>query len=329
MLRLPQLRVARPRTIEEAVACLGEDGALPIAGGTDLLPNLKHRLLAPQALVSLAGVRELEGVHLEEDGALVIGAMTRLHAVAEHEELRRRAPALAAAAGKVASPQIRRMGTLGGNVLLDTRCRYVNQSAFWRQALGYCLKKDGTVCHVVPGGQKCVAAASNDTAPALLTLGASIRVVSPAGAREVPLDSLWKPDGVYNRRIAPNELVASVRVPAQSEGHRGAYAKLRPRESFDFPQLGVAVRLDAPGGVVSGADVVVVALQALPRRVTGAAEELTGKALGTAELEAAIEAVAARAHQQCRPMPNVPGDPDYRREMVPVFVRRALRAAAG
>ncbi|MCC6214682.1 MAG: FAD binding domain-containing protein [Polyangiaceae bacterium] len=329
MLRLPQLQVARPRTVEEALALLGGEGALPFAGGTDLLPNLKHRLLAPQTLVSLAGVEGLSGVSVDPGGALVIGATTRLHEVAEHPEVRARAPALAMAAGLVASPQIRRMGTLGGNVLLDTRCRYVNQSAFWRKSLGHCLKKDGAVCHVVPGGQKCVAAASNDTAPALLTLGASLTVATAAGTREVPLESLWKPDGVYNRRLAPNELVTAIRVPAQAAGHRGAYLKLRPRESFDFPLLGVAVRVDAAGGVVQSADVVVVALQAVPRRVTGASDELAGKALGTQELEAAIVAVGARAHQQCRPLPNVPGDPDYRREMVPVFVRRALRAAAG
>ncbi len=329
MLRLPKLQVVSPATLDEAVAVLTAHGdkASVIAGGTDLLPNLKHRIVQKELLVSLDRLHELRGVTVEADGALVIGAMTTLDAVSCDEAVRARAPALAIAAGLVSGPQLRRMGTLGGNVLLDTRCRYINQTHFWRKSLGFCLKKDGSVCHVVSGGSRCVAAASNDTAPALITLGATIELQGPRGRRTVPIDELFHADGTANTRLQEGEVLVSVRVPAQREGHRGAYVKLRSREAIDFPQLGVAARVDLTGGLVDDADVAVVALQARPVRLKGIAELVKGKREGSEALAAAIEEVAQRAAKQCRPMPNVPGDHEYRRLMVPVFVRRALVAA--
>jgi 4-hydroxybenzoyl-CoA reductase subunit beta len=331
MLRLPQFSVESPRTIEAAIALLAElgDRASLIAGGTDLLPNMKHRIDEPEVLVSLAAVDEMKGVSVESDGTLVIGAMTPLDRVAADAEVQRRAPVLAQAAGIVASPQIRRMGTLGGNVMLDTRCRYINQTHFWRKALGYCLKKDGTVCHVVAGGRKCVAAASNDSAPALMTLGGVLEFRSARGTRSVKIDELWHTDGIYNKKTQPGELLVRVRVPPQKPAHRGAYGKLRERGSFDFPQLGIAVRLDLDAESVADADVVLVALQARPLRIKGAADTLRGAKIGTPAFERAVGAVGDRARQQCHPMPNIPGDPEYRREMVPVYVRRTLMAAAG
>ncbi len=332
MLRLPEFTVENPTTLDGALALLADHAgrALPIAGGTDLLPNLKHQLLAPEVLVSLAKVAELRGIAVDADGALVIGAMTPLDELANHSEVITRAPALAQAASIVASPQIRRMGTLGGNVMLDTRCRYINQTHFWRKALGYCLKKDGTLCHVVAGGKKCVAAASNDTAPALMSLGGELVLRSrDGGERRMKVDDLWKADGIFNKKTRLDELVVSVRVPAQHPGHRGAYGKLRERGSFDFPQLGIAVRVDLDGAVVADADVAVVALQTRPLHVKDVAETLRGTRPGQADFVAAVAQVAERAHQQCHPLSNIPGDPDYRREMVPVYVRRTLMAAVG
>lgn len=332
MLRLPQFSVETPANLEAALGLLAEHAgrALPVAGGTDLLPNLKHRLAEPEVLISLAGVDELRGISVGADGALVLGAMTPLDQIASHPEVIARAPALAQAAGIVASPQIRRMGTLGGNVMLDTRCRYINQTHFWRQALGFCLKKDGTVCHVVAGGQKCVAAASNDTAPALMTLGGELVLRSQAGGeRRMKVDDLWKTDGIFNKKTRLDELVVSVHVPAQHAGHHGAYGKLRERESFDFPQLGIAVRVDLDAGRVADADVAMVALQARPLHLKDVADTLRGTTPGAADFVAAVDKVAERAHQQCHPLPNIPGDPDYRREMVPVYVRRTLLAAVG
>jgi 4-hydroxybenzoyl-CoA reductase subunit beta len=331
MLRLPEFAIERPKTTAQAVrllAELGEDGML-VAGGTDLLPNMKHELFTPKTLVALSDVEELSGIREGTDGSLAIGAMTTVDEVAKSELVRERAPVLAQAASLIAGPQLRRMGTIGGNVMLDTRCQWYNQTHFWRQALGYCLKKDGTVCHVVAGGKKCVAAASNDTAPALMTLGAKLVIEGSSGPRETSVDDLWKADGIFNKKIAPEEVLTTVHVPAQGAGHRSAYGKLRDRGSIDFPLLGVAVRLDSdPDGAVRDADVVCVALQARPVRIKKAAEELSGVGLGSPELEDAARAVADAAHRQCRPLANVPGDHEYRREMVPVYVRRTLLAAA-
>jgi len=333
MLRLPKFQVANPTTVEAAVALLAEHGdrAMMIAGGTDLVPNMKHELFTPDVVVALGGIAELRGLDRAADGALRIGAMTTLDDVATSPLVRDAAPALAQATGLVAGPQLRRMGTLGGNVMLDTRCQWYNQTYFWRNALGFCLKKDGTVCHVVAGGKKCVAAASNDSAPALMTLGATLVFASaaaPGGRREVPIEALWHPDGIWNKKVERDELLVEIRVPAQAAGHRGAYGKLRDRGSIDFPLLGVAARLDVDGDAVTDADVVAVALQARPHRVPGVADALRGVRVGTPEFEDAVRAVADDAKKRLRPLENVPGDADYRHRMVPVYVRRTLTAAA-
>ncbi len=331
MLRLPQHELLQPATVDEAVALLAEHGerALLIAGGTDLLPNMKHRLFEPEFLIALSGVEELRGIREAADG-LEIGAMTTLTEVAESSLVQERAPALAQAALAVSGPQLRNMGTLGGNVMLDTRCQWYNQTYFWRQALGFCLKKDGTKCHVVEGGQKCVAAASNDTLPALMTLDAALEFRSPRGAEERAVDAIWKPDGIWNKKLGRDELLSAIRVPARAaHEHRGAYGKLRERGSIDFPLLGMAARLDLdPAGAVTDADLCVVALQARPARVRKVAERLVGTAPGSPAFEEAVAAVAEAAGKQCKPLANVPGDAEYRHRMVPVLARRTLQAAA-
>ena len=179
------MEVLRPETVAEAIDALGKHpGARVLAGGTDIVPNLKYGMYDTQHLVALRGLsKELR--YVREDGDLRLGALCTIDELASNETVRNRLPALADACSQIAGPQLRRMGTLGGNLCLDTRCVYINQSYFWRNALGFCLKKDGTVCHVVAGGQRCVAAASNDTAPVLLALGASVRIVSPRGQRDL------------------------------------------------------------------------------------------------------------------------------------------------
>jgi 4-hydroxybenzoyl-CoA reductase subunit beta len=325
MLRLPRFELHRPTSVDEAVALLAEPDALPLAGGTDLLPNMKHRIATPRSLVALSEIAELRGIRTDKDGTLVIGAMTPLDEVAASDVVQKHAPALAQAAGLVSGPQLRHMGTLGGNVMLDTRCRYINQTHFWRQSLGFCLKKDGTKCHVVESGRKCVAALETDTVPVLCTLGGSLMLVRRGTARTVAVDGFYKPDGIAHRGVEPGELLTEIRVPKQAPGHRGAYGKLRDRGSIDFPLLGVAVRVDLDGGKIADADVVVGALQARPVRIKGAADALRG--VDAKAAAGPIDVVAAQAWKQCHPMPNIPGDPGYRREMVPVFVKRTLAAA--
>ena len=328
MLRLPEFDLREPTTVDEVVAELAGGDAMVIAGGTDLVPNMKHRLFEPRVVVSLGRVEALRGIRETSDG-ISIGAMTRLDEVASSALVQERAPALAQAASLVAGPQLRTMGTLGGNVMLDTRCQWYNQTYFWRKSLGFCLKKDGEVCHVVAGGKKCVAAASNDSAPALMTLGARLVFQGPEERREIAVDELWKADGIWNKKVAPSELLTEILVPGQAAGHRGAYGKLRDRGSIDFPLLGVAVRLDVgDGDRVEDADVVAVALAARPLRIKRVAETLRGTVVGSAEFEDAVEAVASMAYKQCHPLPNIPGDEDYRREMVPGYQRHTLRAAS-
>ena len=332
MLRLPRFEVATPTTVREAVELLvAHDGAVVVAGGTDVVPNMKHELVTPPWVISLARIDELRGIRETSgaSGTLTIGAMTSLAEVAASEVVRARAPALAQAAGLVAGPQLRTMGTLGGNVLLDTRCQWYNQTYFWRQALGFCLKKDGTKCHVVEGGSKCVAAASNDTAPALMTLGAHLVIEGAQGRRVVPIDDFWLADGVFNKKLERGDVLVEIQIPPTGAGHHGAYGKLRERGSIDFPLLGVAVRVDVGAhDRVERADVVVTALQARPLRIKRVGELLQGVVIRTSAFEDAVRAVADAAYKQCHPMPNIPGDEDWRREMVPVYVRRTLPAAA-
>ena len=331
MLRLPKFALEEPSDVAGAVALMTEHGddAMIVAGGTDLWPNMKHGLFEPKVVVSLGRIHSMRSIEAQDDGGLRIGATVTLAEMAASELVKERAPALAHAASLVAGPQLRTMGTAGGNVMLDTRCQWYNQSYFWRKSLGYCLKKDGTVCHVVQGGRKCVAAASNDTAPALMSLNAKVSFASAEGSREALVDEMWKADGIWNKDAGRQEILTSIHVPAQATGHRGTYGKLRDRGSIDYPLFGCAVRLDVSSeGVVEDADLVCVALVARPLRIKKVADTLRGKTLGTDDFAAAVQTVAELAHTQAKPLDNIPGESIYRRQMVPVYVRRTLMAAA-
>lgn len=322
MLRLPEYTYHRPRALAVGLDLLGEHAGsvLPIAGGTDLMPNMKHRLFTPAHLVSLRGLPELHGIELR-DGMLSIGAAETLTTVARHPLVQRYAPSLARAAGLVAGPQLRNMGTIGGNLCLDTRCTYYNQTEFWREALGFCLKKDGTVCHVTKVGKKCVAAHSADTPPALITLGAVAELASASGVRELPVADFFVADGISNTVRQPDELVARIRIPLPPPGRRSTFQKLRQRNAIDFPLLNVAVAGEfEPDDVVRDLRIVVSALGSRPRVLSGLEPIALGQSL-TAEV---IDAVAERAYQQCHPLTNIVLDPEWRRAMVPVHVRRAL-----
>lgn len=334
MLRLHSYRYHRPAALAEALELLhGREDVMPVAGGTDLMPNMKHRLFTPNHVVGLKGIAELRGIGLlDEAGApvgdagaaarqLAIGACETLTDIARSPLVRRYFPSLAAAAGQVAGPQIRNQGTLGGNLCLDTRCTYYNQSYFWRQALGFCLKKEGEVCHVTKVGKKCVAAHSADTPPVLMTLGAVADLVSAEGERTVPVESFFIADGIWNSVRRPDELVVRVRIPLPSTRLRTAYQKLRQRGAIDFPLLSVALAAEvAEDETVETMAIIVSALGSRPRVVSGLEKIAVGNRL--AEV---VEAVAQQAHKQCHPLENLIVDPDWRRAMVPVHVRRALR----
>jgi 4-hydroxybenzoyl-CoA reductase subunit beta len=325
MLRLHEFHYHRPAALDDALALLvrHEGDALPIAGGTDLMPNMKHRLFTPGHVVSLKGVGELRGIG-RRGNEIVIGAAETLSTIANHPLVKAHAPSLARAAGLVAGPQLRNMGTIGGNLCLDTRCTWYNQTHFWRQALGFCLKKDGDTCHVTKVGRKCVAAHSADTPPVLLTLGAIVDLASPSGERAVAIDDLFVADGIWNTTRRPDEIVTRVRVPIQEEGVHVSFEKLRQRNAIDFPLLNVAAAARLESAEIVWLRVVVSALGSRPRVVSGLDRVAVGQRLGPD----VIEAVAERAYQQCHPLSNIIVDQEWRRAMVPVYVSRALASLA-
>jgi 4-hydroxybenzoyl-CoA reductase subunit beta len=324
VLTLPALDWIRPSSVGEALDHLARHGdeSLVLAGGTDAVPNLKHGLHEPRWVMPIRGLAELTFVRESAEG-LELGPLLTLTRLAGDPRVRRHHPMLARAASLVASPQIRNMGTLGGNLCLDTRCTYYNQTYFWREALGFCLKKSGTVCHVVPQGKRCVAAHSSDLAPALIALGASIDIAGANATRTIPLDAFFVGDGVHNNVLTRGELITRVVVPASARDLRTSYQKLRPRGAIDFPLLSVAFAVRVNRGACEESRLVVSALGARPRVIGGLDALLRGRALD----EAAADALAAAAQQQCRPLTNLPYDEDYRHQMVPVFVRRAVREA--
>ncbi|MFQ5578441.1 MAG: FAD binding domain-containing protein, partial [Anaerolineae bacterium] len=264
MLRLPPFEYLAPRTLDEAVTMLGEHGpaAMLVAGGTDLFPNMKRRLFEPAKLVGLRGVAELQT--FEANGGVTLGAGLTLAQICAHPLIVQRYPALATAAGLVSTPQLRHMGTIGGNLCLDTRCNYYNQTEFWRQAIGYCMKKEGDICLVAPGGARCWAVNSSDTAPVMVALGASVRLVGPQGARTIPAHNLYHDDGMRYLTKAPDEILTAIHLPDPA-GLKMAYLKLRRRGSFDFPVLGVAVTLRlAEDGICTEAGIVLGAVASRP-----------------------------------------------------------------
>jgi 4-hydroxybenzoyl-CoA reductase subunit beta len=246
--------------------------------------------------------------------------------IAEHPRVRELFGSLAYAAGVVASPLILNMGTLGGNVNLDTRCRYVNQTHFWRSAIGGCLKSDGDVCHVVPKGRICVAAMSSDLVPVLGSLGASLVNVGPDGSRELPLLEYYGPDGTDHIKRLPGEITREVRIPVPRGATRAWYAKWTVRKSIDFPLVSVALRFDlafdSVDAEVAGVCVVVGVLGSKPRVVTRL-DEAVGRKLSDPTV---ADAVADRVHAQCKPLENVPYEAPYRRQMIRVFTQRAIAA---
>ena len=325
MLTLPDLEVHRPESVAAAIQALAANpGARLLAGGTDLIPNLKYGMYQTRHLVALRGLsRELRYLR-EEEGELRLGALCIIEDLAQSELIGKKLPALAEACAQIAGPQLRRMGTLGGNLCLDTRCVYINQSHFWRSALGFCLKKDGTACYVVAQGKRCVAAASNDSAPVLLALGASVRLVSPRGERILPLEEFYSADGIHNTVIEPDEILVEVRVPSGAARLKQAFHKLRTRAAIDFPALNLAVALDVQEGTLRGVRLCVSALAARPALIRGLTD-LLGK---PADLKLATE-LGRRAQKQCKPLSNISVDPEWRREVLPVLVRRTVVRALG
>jgi 4-hydroxybenzoyl-CoA reductase subunit beta len=318
---LAEFQYLRPRTVEEAVGFLVHHaGNLEIlAGGTDLIPSMRQRLFTPGYVMDIRSIAELRGIHADRDWT-VIGALTSLTAIERNPELRRDYPVLTEAAATVASPILRNMGTIGGNICLDTRCLWYNQSLTWRQSCGFCIKKDGDLCHVAPGGTKCWAAFSADTPPALLCLGAGIEIAGPNGIRRVLLKHFYTDEGDARMKLEKNELVTRVYLPRSAAGYHGAYRKLRVRGSIDYPLAGVAVAFRSSNGHLEDASVAITAVNPAPHLVPEAHKLLASHALDEATAAAAGDLAAIIA----RPLTTSALSPEYRREMIRILTKRAL-----
>jgi 4-hydroxybenzoyl-CoA reductase subunit beta len=332
MLRLPPFRFVQAKSLAEAAAVLSGEGALEglpvrvVAGGTDLWPNMKRRHQKAGTVVSLMGIPDLAGVHA--NGEVRIGATTLLADVAAHPAITGRYPAFARAVESISSPPLRHMGTLGGNLCVDTRCTYYNQTEEWRRSIDYCLKEEGTVCWVAPGSSRCLAHTASDSAPMLAALGARVRLVGKEGERAIPVEELFRDDGIHYLGKRADEIVAEVLLPkdADATACRSAFWKLRRRGSIDFAVLSAAAAVwTDPAGVVEKARIYLGAVASAPVAADEAARSLVGKPLNAETI-----AVAARlARGVATPFDNTDFQAQWRSVMVEKYAAAALREIAG
>jgi len=323
---LPPFKLLRPRTIEDAVRYLSEHAPdiQIIAGGTDLLPSMKQRLFAPNYLLDIRGVDELRSIRSIPGHGTEIGALVTLSTIEDSEFIRRSYRVLREAVATVASPILRNMGTIGGNICLDTRCLWYNQSLTWRKSCGFCIKKDGDLCHVAPGGKKCWAVFSADSPAALLCLEAELEIAGPTGKRRVPLAQFYTNIGDARMKLAQNEMLTRVFLPERMAGYDGVYQKLRLRGSIDYPLAGVAAALKKNAqGLIEDAQVAITGVNPAPLLVSEARHALAGKVVN--DHSAAV--VGELAAKVAKPLTTSLLTPEYRREMIRVFAKRAVLGA--
>ncbi|MDE2007136.1 MAG: 4-hydroxybenzoyl-CoA reductase subunit beta [Rhodospirillales bacterium] len=313
---LAPFAVVAPRALDAAIAAAALPGARPIAGGTDLMVNLRHGIGAPRTLIDLRAIPELNGV-VADAGGLSLGAATRIADIAEDATIARAWPALAEAARLVAGPAHRAAGTLGGNLCLDTRCIYYNRGSWWRTANGFCLKHEGDTCHVAPTGKRCHAAFSGDLAAPLLAYGAEAAIAGPEGTRRQPLAALYREDGAAHLSLAPGEIVTRVFLPPDPPPAR--YAKARARGAIDFPLAGVAVALRLAGGRVAALRVALTGTNSRPFLLEGT-EALTGAAVD----EDWQERLGRLVNKQVSPMRTTLLAAQYRRRAAAALAARLV-----
>jgi 4-hydroxybenzoyl-CoA reductase subunit beta len=320
VLRLPDFQYLAPHSLEEAAELLAQHGpkSMVVAGGTDLYPNMKRRQQEPAVVIGLRGIRGLGDIR-QEDGVVRIGPTASLHAVASNPVVHAHLPALATAAGLVSTPHLRRMGTIGGNLCLDTRCTYYDQNYHWRKSIDFCMKKDGAICWVAPNSRRCWAVSSSDTAPLAVALRARLTLRSATGERRVEASDFFRDDGIDYLTRRQDEILASIEVPLHAQW-RMTYQKLRRRGSFDFPILGVAAAALVRDGVVEDVRLVLGAVGSSPVDQSALAHILVGQP-PTAE---AIKAIAAEAYKGARPLDNTDLNYAWRKKMARVYVERAL-----
>jgi 4-hydroxybenzoyl-CoA reductase subunit beta len=310
---LPVFEVYLPTSLQDAVTFLSENpqDTKVIAGGTDLIPSLKQKLFEPQFLLDIKPIKELHGIHEAPDGGVRIGALTTITEMAENPLLQHHFSVLQQAAATVAGPSLRNVGTLGGNICLDTRCYWYNQSYFWRQSCGFCIKKDGSLCHVAPGSKTCWAVYSGDTAAALLTLDARLKLVSARGERLVTLPDFFVNDGLLRNRMEPDEILSEVLISGKVRDYQGAYEKYRIRGSVDYPLAGVAIAMRNNGD--TDLRVALTAVNPLPLLLKDPVSLLWNR-----------DELQKLAQRTAKPLKTSASTMEYRRHMIGIMLKRAL-----
>ena len=326
MMRLPKFDYRTPRTIAEAVKIMADAGPMGqfVAGGTDLYPNMKRRQQTPKTVISVMRLAELNQITGDGTSGLRIGASVTLTDICEHPIINRHYPVVAKAAHTISTPILRNMGTIGGNLLLDTRCNYYDQNYEWRKGINFCLKKDGDVCWVAPGSSKCWAVQSSDLVPVMVAIGAKLRFVSTLGERVIDAAGLYNDDGIDYLHKRPDELLVDIQLPP-TNGWRASYQKLRRRGAFDFPVLGVATWIETDDSGVKDARIVLGGIAPSPVEVKEAAAALIGKPFVDEQIAAAAEA----AYVKARPLDNTDFVYQWRKQMARQYTLRALRDLQG
>ncbi len=330
MIRLPPFAYRRPTDLADAAAMLAGEGPETrlVAGGTDLWPNLKRRHQQASTVISLMGIQGLAGVEETEDGGLRIGATTPLSTVADHPVVRWRYPGLSRAIDSISSPPLRNMGTIGGNLCVDTRCTYYNQSEEWRRSINYCMKAAGEICWVAPSSPRCWAHSASDSAPMLAALEAEVELVSTRGSRRIPLPQMYQDDGIEYLAKQPDEILTTIYLPATSDAAhcRSSFWKLRRRGSIDFAVMSTATTLWLDGhGRVERAAIYLGAVASFPKPADKAVERLIGE-IPTPEL---LDQVSELARRKATPMDNTDFQAQWRKAVAGKYIRAALREALG
>jgi 4-hydroxybenzoyl-CoA reductase subunit beta len=327
-MRLPEFELIQPHSLQETCSILGEHNGKTVllAGGTALIVGLRYRLSKPAVVIGLKGLSALDYVGRNESGRLAIGSMVTLEAIEKSPLVSNEYAPLAQAAQLVAVPPIRHGATIGGNLCLDTRCLYYNQSEFWRSGLKACFKRGGDICHAVEKGLRCQAVYQGDLGPVLIALGAEVKIVSAKGEKIIPLAQFFTGRGEKPNVLKSDEILVEVRIPPSGPGAAGAYEKLRVREGMDFPMAGAAVMVKRNrSGAIEQAKVVLGAVGSSPAEVPNAAGLLEGQK-PTDDL---LQSVSREAVDRAHPVGNLAMNASYRRKMVGVLVKRALRRALG
>jgi len=323
MLRLPKFRYLQPESIAEAIKIMADSGpdAMFVAGGTDLYPNMKRRQQTPKVVIGLAQIDDLRAMKGAPKEGVVLGAGMTLADVTADSRIQRAYPAVAKAAELISTPLLRNMGSIGGNLLLDTRCNYYDQNYEWRKAIHFCMKKDGEICWVAPSSPRCWAVQSSDCAPVMVAIGAKVKLVSSRGERMIPAAELYNDDGIRHLKKQPDELLTEIHLPPVN-GWRATYWKLRRRGSFDFPVLGVAASLKlSADGTVEDSKIILGGVGSHPIEATAAEKVIAGKKLS----EEVIREAAQAAYQPAKPLDNTDFAMTWRKEMARFYVAGTLR----